>query len=238
MNPFNPYIMGVKDYIDELYQKGRTFRVWFVDNGTPIPKSSAISQWPRVLQEDTAVELGGPLTAGTVFFLGTDDASLISDGRITLVGPDIVETMDRILPFGQVVLVAGPTLTKGINSVLETKLYMSSKIPGYMVRSTQGHIWSRVSHQAKDNGFSLKSLGGTILNNIHANLIPVSVAEVLFVTSNADDVHQLNQIGIKVRTLAHDLRRERIKQSSNGVLQCELGGDCDICTNSEVCAAT
>jgi len=140
------------------------------------------------------------------------------------------------LPFGQVVLVAGATLTKGINPELEKELYASGKIPGYMVRSTGGHIWSRVSYQARDDGFSLKLLGCAILDHIRTNLTAVSVAEILFVTSNIDDVQQLDKIGVQVKTVAHDLRRERIKQTADGAFQCELDGACDICPNSEVCA--
>ena len=236
MNPFDPYFAIINDYVDELRGKNRTVRVWFSGKPAPTVNSSAESRWPRVLKEDTAVELGGPLTAGTVFFLCTDDVSLIYDGKITLVGPDIIETMEKVLPFGQVVLVAGPTLTKGINPELENELYTSGKIPGYMVRSTGGHIWSRVSHQARHDGFSLKLLGNAILDHIHTNLASVSVAEVLFFTSNVGDVQELEKIGILVRNLAHDLRRERIKQAADGALQCELGGACDICPNSAVCA--
>jgi CO dehydrogenase/acetyl-CoA synthase beta subunit len=184
------------------------------------------------LKEDTAVELGGPLSAGTIFFLCSDDVSLISDGRITLAGPDISETTERILPFGQVVLVAGPTLAKGINPELENELYTAGKLPGYMVRSTGGHIWSRVSHQAMHDGFSFKLLGQLILAFIQINLEPVSAAEVLFVSSNVGDVRELEGIGVAVRNLAHDLRRERIKQANDGAFQCESDGDCDICPNT------
>lgn len=238
MNPIDPYFKQIDDYIDELRRKGKSVRVWFADKRAPTVNSSAERRWTRVLKEDTAVELGGPLSAGTIFFLYTDDVSLIYNGRITLVGPDIIETMDRILPFGQVVLVSGATLTRGIDPKLENELYTSGTISGYMVRSTGGHIWSRVSHKAKYDGFSLKLLGNAILDHIRTNLAPVSMAEVLFVTSNVDDVQQLDKIGVQVRTVAHDLRRERIKQASDGELQCELGGDCDICPNSKVCATT
>ena len=236
MNPFDPYFERINDYVDELRGKNRTVRVWFAGKSAPTVNSSVESRWPRVLKEDTAVELGGPLTAGTIFFLCTDDVSLIYDGRITLVGPDIIETMDRILPFGQVVLVAGPTLTKGINPELEKELYASGKIPGYMVRSTGGHIWSRVSYQARDGGFSLKLLGCAILDHIRTNLTAVSVAEILFFTSSVNDVQELEEIGILVRKVAHDLRRERIQQAADGAFQCELDGACDICPNSKICA--
>ncbi len=232
MDPFNPYFHNIKDYIAGLREKDRAVRVWFSDRPAAAVNSPAESRWPRVLKEDTAVELGGPLSAGTIFFLCTGNVSLIYDGRITLVGADISETRDRILPFGQVVLVAGPTLTKGFTPELENELYAAGKIPGYMLRSTGGHIWSRVSHQAMYDGFSLKLLGQAILQHIYANLAAVSAAEVLFVTSNVGDVQELERIGIPVRNLAHSLRRERIRQATGEAFECESDGDCDACPNS------
>ncbi len=232
MDPFDHYFKSIKDYTAGLRKKDRAVRVWFADKPAPAVKSPAESRWSRVLKEDTAVELGGPLSAGTIFFLCTSDVSLICDGRITLVGPDISETADRILPLGQAVLIAGATLTKGINPELENELYTAGKIPGYMLRSTGGHIWSRVSHQAMRDGFSLKLLGQAILEHIHSNLAAVSAAEVLFVTSNVGDVRELDKIGGLARDLAHGLRRERIKQATDGAFQCESDGDCDICPNS------
>jgi CO dehydrogenase/acetyl-CoA synthase beta subunit len=234
MNSFNSYFQSIKDYIGGLRGKDRAVRVWFADRSAVAVNSPAESRWPRVLKEDTAVELGGPLSAGTIFFLCGDDVSLIADGRITLVGADIIETTEKILPFGQVVLVAGPTLTKGITPELENELYTAARVPGYMLRSTGGHIWSRLSHQAVSDGFSLKLLGRAILSHISANLASASAAEVLFVTSSVGDVQELDKIGILVRSLAHDLRRERIKQATGEEFECESDGDCDICPNSAI----
>jgi CO dehydrogenase/acetyl-CoA synthase beta subunit len=234
MNPFDHYFQSIESYTAGLREKDRSVRVWFADRLVPAVNSPAESRWPRVLKEDTALELGGPLSAGTIFFLCTVDASLIYDGRITLAGPDISETVEKILPFGQVILVAGPTLTKGINPALENELYNSGQIPGYMLRSTGGHIWSRVSHQAMRDGFSLKLLGQAILEHIYANLASVSAAEVLFVTSSAADVRELDSIGALVRKLAHDLRRERIRQATGEEFECESDGNCETCPNSAV----
>ena len=234
MNPFSPYFQSVKDYTAALRGKGSSVRVWFADRPAAAVNSPAESRWPRVLKEDTAVELGGPLSAGTVFFLCGDDVSAVEDGKITLVGPDIPETAERILPFGQAVLVAGPTLSGGITPELENGLYCAGRVPGYMLRSTGGHIWSRLSHQAVHDGFSLKLLGQAILNHIFANLAAVSAAEVLFVTSSVADVRELDRIGTLVRDLAHGLRRERIRQATGGAFECESDGDCDACPNSAV----
>ena len=234
MNPFNSYFQDVKDYTAGLRGRGGAVRVWRADRSDAAVKPPAESRWTRVLKEDTAVELGGPLSAGTVFFLCGDDVSAVDDGRITLAGPDIPDTKERVLPFGQVVLVAGPTLSVGITPELDNELYSAGRVPGYMLRSTGGHIWSRLSHQAMHDGFSLNLLGQAILQHIYANLASVSAAEVLFVTSSVGDVQELDSIGTLVRKLAHNLRRERIRQATGEEFECESDGDCDVCPNSAV----
>jgi hypothetical protein len=42
-------------------------------------------------------------------------------------------------------------------------------------------------------------------------------------------------MGAQVRKLAHDLRRERLKQVSEDVYECRSGVSCDVCADNEVC---
>jgi len=211
-------------------------RVWFADplSGGGVTPSQAAS--PPILKENTAVELGGPQTAGSTFMIWTKDVSLISDGQIMLVGPDFSEANGGTLPFGQVTLVGGLALSKEIQSRLEREQYAAERVPGYMVRSTGGRIWSRVSDQALDNGFSFRSLGATILCHLRAELAAVNVAEILFVTSSVEDVQNLEKIGAQVRKLSHDLRRQRIKETANGGYECDTDISCEVCPDNEVCS--
>src|SRR5512136_1483065 len=107
---FDPYFALIRDFEDDLRIKGRVVRVWSADLRQIEDKSESENKPPLILKEDTAVELGGPATAGTTFLLWTDDVSLVSDGKVTLIGPDINETTANVLPFGQVMLVAGSSL--------------------------------------------------------------------------------------------------------------------------------
>jgi CO dehydrogenase/acetyl-CoA synthase beta subunit len=118
MNPFDPYLQRIRDYNKDLEGKGRRVRVWFDDplSGGVTPSQAAS---PLILKENTAVELGGPQTAGSTFMIWTKDVSLISDGQIMLVGPDFGEANGGTLPFGQVTLVGGPAISKEIQSRLE-----------------------------------------------------------------------------------------------------------------------
>src|SRR5512136_387532 len=155
---FDPYFALIRDFEDDLRIKGRIVRFWFADLRQLGDKSKSDTSPPLILKEDTAVELGGPATAGTTFLLWTDDVSLVSDGRVTLIGPDISETTGKVLPFGQVTLIAGSSLNKQLQPSLERALRDAEAVPGYVVRSTGGRIWSRVSYQARDQGFSLRQL--------------------------------------------------------------------------------
>jgi len=236
MNPFDPYFQRIRVYTKDLENRGRSVRVWFAELSDNIQRTPNHPSSPLILKENTAVELGGPQTAGSTFMIWTEDVSLISNGRITLVGGDIAEASGGTLPLGQVTLVGGPTITKEIQPRLEREQYAAERVPGYMVRSTGGRIWSRVSDQALDNGFSFRSLGATILCHLRAKLAAVNVAEILFVTSSIDDVQNLERIGAQVRKLSHDLRRQRIKETSNGGYECDTDISCEVCPDNEVCS--
>src|SRR5512137_2065961 len=119
---FDPYFALMRDYEDDLRIKGRIVRSWSADQSRPANDDETQTKSSLILKEDTAVELGGPATAGTTFLLWTDDVSLVSDGRVTLIGPDISETTETVLPFGQVTLIAGASLNKELQPRLERGL--------------------------------------------------------------------------------------------------------------------
>ncbi len=232
---FDPYFALIRDFEDDLRIKGRIVRVWSAVQPRIEEQVVTSVQPPLILKEDTAVELGGPATAGTTFLIWTDEFSLVSDGRIALIGPDITETTEALLPFSQVVLVAGSSLNNDLQPRLERDLRDAESVPGYAVRSTGGRIWSRVSRQARDQGFSFQRLGSTILSQLHQKQAAVTAAEIIFVTSSLEDVQSLEMIGAQVRKLSHDLRRQRLKQVSGDVYECQTGVSCDVCADAEVC---
>jgi CO dehydrogenase/acetyl-CoA synthase beta subunit len=232
---FDPYFALIRDYEDDLRNKGRNVRVWSADQSRLAEDDETRTKPTLILKEDTAVELGGPATAGTTFLLWTDDVSLVSDGRVTLIGPDITETAETVLPFGQVTLIAGSSLNKDLQPRLERDLRDAEAVPGYAVRSTGWRIWSRVSHKASEQGFSLRELGSNILSQLHLGQTAIAAAEIVFVTSSVEDVQSLERIGAQVRKLSHDLRRERLKQVSDDVYECRSGVSCDVCSDNEVC---
>ena len=236
MNPFDSYFALIQDYVNDLRDRGRTTRVWPPMSVDEVDTAATGRSEGIILKDETAVELGGPRTASSTFVLWTDDLSLISDGTTTLVGPDVPELQDAHPPFGQVTLVGGPTLGRDAQPRLERAVHAAERAPGYMARSTGGRIWSRVSSQAVCAGFSFRALGSGILRRLPAATPDIAASEILFVTSSEDDVRALERIGAQVRKLAHDLRRERLRETADGALECDTEISCDACPDNEVCS--
>jgi CO dehydrogenase/acetyl-CoA synthase beta subunit len=236
MNPFDPYFALIRDYVKDLRDRGRTTRFWTSMSVEDADGSTAGHSQGIILMDETAVELGGPRAASSTFVLWTNDLSLISDGTTTLVGPDIPELQDTRPSFGQVTLLGGPTLGRDAQPRLERAVHAAERAPGYMARSTGGRIWSRVSRQAVRARFSFGALGSGILRSLSTMTPAIAASEIIFVTSSEDDVRALERIGAQVRKLAHDLRRERLRETTDGSYECENPVSCEACPDNDVCS--
>ena len=235
MSAFDPYFALLRRYESGLQSKGRILCSSYADRSLTERRAPGRNTSQVILKENTAMELGGPGTVSSAFSMWTENTSLLDNGRVTLAGPDIADIGDRIVPFGRVVLIGGRGLDGSIQPRLDRELVAAEQLPGYMVRSTGGTIWARVSHEAFSAAFSLHKLGTNIVNHLQAGLPVIDVVEVLFVTSSAEDVSELDRIGAQVRKLSHDLRRKRIKEIGGGEYECEKDISCDACPDNDVC---
>ena len=188
-----------------------------------------------ILRADTFAELGSPDASSCAFPLWTDSPSLVRDGRVTLVGPDIPESAGASLPFGQVLMVWGEELAESEHASLEQGQYVSDKIEGYMVRSSPGHLWTRVSRQAAEKGFDFEVLGKALVALFKSEVAKVQAMEVLFVTSSAEDLEPLAGIAEQVQTIGTQIAREVWLAKGYDVYECTLGWDCKSCTDKAVC---
>jgi CO dehydrogenase/acetyl-CoA synthase beta subunit len=235
MSPFDAYFARLREYEAALEARGTEAWIWsecMLDR----PAEAAASE--LILKENTAVELGGPRSIGTSFAVWTEDSSLVFDGRITLLGRDIPHLQGPgtpALPFGQVTLVGGPSLSSRIQVELERGSHLGGALRGYVVRGAGNRIWSRVSREACAAGLSFRKIGTQILKQIRGRIEAVSAAEIMFVTSSYEDVTELERIGSQVRKISHDLRRQRLREVAEGVYECYADVSCDVCPENPVC---
>jgi len=188
-----------------------------------------------ILRGDTFVELGSPDQGSCAFLLWTDRPSLVRDGKITLIGPDIQESPGASLPFGQVLLLGGTDLSKEDHYLLEQGQFISDQIEGYMIRSVPQRMWSRVSKKAAERGFCFETLGRALAAIIKLEMHNVQAVETLFVTSSKEDLEQLEHIDKQVQKIAREIVRETWKAKGIEIFECTLGWDCSSCPDKPVC---
>ena len=140
MSVFDAYIRKVTEYVESLQREGLQARV-FTCRETPdeIKGALPLRVGPKahqgiILRDDTYLELGNPLAGSCAFVLWTDTPSLIRDGKITLLGPDIPESAGESLPFAQVLLVGGEDLTERDHESVVQHQYISDRVEGYMIK--------------------------------------------------------------------------------------------------------
>jgi CO dehydrogenase/acetyl-CoA synthase beta subunit len=238
MAVFDLYIKKVEDFINDLGKKGRSVKSFKV----PSPPVSLIENMPVkvgknasqgiILRQDTFVELGNPEAGSSAFMLLTDDISLINDGKITLIGPDISESGGKSLPFGQIVIIGGKELADKDHESLQHSGFVGDQIEGYMVRSLPQNIWSRVSKDAAIKGFDFESLGKALMSIYKEGNSKIEAMEIVFITSSKEDIKQLEEISVQVQKISREIVKENWKIKGYDI-DCVL--DCDSCQDKPVC---
>lgn len=238
---FDAYIEQTAGYVEEMHEKGRHVReLSRASCPAGLPASLPFTVGPGaspgiVMKSDTFLELGSPTAGSCAFALYSDHTSLIRDGRIRLIGPDVQESPSATLPFGQVIIAGGETLTDEDYQTLTQSQYIGDQIEGYMVKCTPGHIWTRVSRDVAEKGFSFESLGMALITLVKAHIPGVTAAEILFVTSDKADVHCLGEIGARVSAVAHDIKARQWQDRGINIADCAFGGHCGSCEDKSAC---
>jgi CO dehydrogenase/acetyl-CoA synthase beta subunit len=227
MQMFQEYFQAVAEFRQELLARGDAREAMAEDRSVAWPAGGSRN---LILGQDTAVELGNPREGSCSFMLWGRDEGWVKDGRMTIAGPDIPDCEGKSLPFGLVILIAGNDFTS--ENAWERYRQMEGKryevdLKGYMMRavSQNQREWSRVSREARQNGFSFPVLGQA-MRSTFKSLPWITAFEVLFVTSSRKDVAALQRIGEKAG---------RIVAAMNKMLE-ELSFDCGVCEYRDVCS--
>lgn len=185
-----------------------------------------------ILRGETFVEVGNPIAGSLGLTLWTDDAGLISDGRITLIGPDIPESESDSMAFAQVLVVGGSTLSAADQGVLQQCQHVGDEVEGYMLKSTADSLWGRVSRTAAAAGFDFETLGRAYLHLLKTALPRATAAEVLFVTAGKAEVKSLSALAERSRATGTEMVTEVWRDQGYDV-DCSL--DCSVCESKPVC---
>lgn len=202
--------------------------------------ASETFSWPEsgraeiVLLPDLAVELGSPDDASVSFLTWTQDASLIIDDQVTIIGPDINQTQKSKLPFGKIVMleVSGFDETNAFDRNRE--LFLSKfdiALKGFMIKSASQYMaeWCRISKEAVQNNFSLELLGNALIKE-YKKFDYVKSVEIVFMTSSVDDVNELFLMGNRTVRMIRAMSK-MVNEMRYDCTECEYQ---DVCNDADV----
>jgi CO dehydrogenase/acetyl-CoA synthase beta subunit len=184
-----------------------------------------------VLTQDTGVELGNPRQESLSLILWTEGSSRIKDGRVTVIGPDLRQSRGQSLPFAKIVMVA----VHGFNEENTCERWQEMDLArfeidlsGYMMRAVSQYQreWSRISHEAIEQGFSLSILGSALINKMKTKEY-IDKVEILFVTESPQAVRELREVSNEAMAIIGALNR----------MNEEIDADCPTCEYRAVCDA-
>lgn len=232
---FEPYIKKVKEHIRELKgERGSGWEKKCSSGAEEIDKEISVQFGEKfediILREDTFVELGGPKTTSSASVPWTDNLKLVEDGLITLVGPDIQGANDGFLPLGQMVILGIKEFEPSYYGKFKENQYVDN-LEGYMVKAVpqRRRIWSRISKEAVEKGFTFETLGRALLTNFK-RIPKVEKVEVIFVTSSEDDVREFSTIAGEVWDIWQGRTEGEEKPKTTAPKY-----DCTTCPNRETC---
>lgn len=241
MSIYDAYIPKIAEYAADLQAKGRQTREFRCSSdvgqllkGLPVRVGPGASPG-IILRSDTFVEIGNPEVGSAAFLLWTDNPSLVHDGKVTLIGPDIPESPGASLPFGQVLIVAGSGLTEKDHQTLEHTQFVADRIEGYMIRSVPQLIWSRIHKEVASRGFCFETLGRALLSIFKTDVPKVQAMEILFVTSGKDDLEPLSAVSAQVNKIFKSMLKDEWKSKGFDIYVCSSGYDCKSCPDQPVC---
>ncbi len=235
---FDEYIIMVTEYVDELEKAGRSVRIFnsptsinALKHILPIQVGSG-SNPGIILRNDTFVELGNPEDGSNAAVMWTDAPSLVFDGRITLVGPDIPESGGKSLPFGQILMIGGSDLNDAAHEKLNQQQFIGDQIEGYMIRSTSRYMWGRVSKAGAEKGFCFEMLGSALMLIYKSAMPEIQSMEAVFVTSTKEDVKALDSMAAQVKKISQEIVKETWKIRGYDI---DCAFDCSSCKDKAVC---
>ncbi|HEY50051.1 MAG TPA: hypothetical protein G4O13_08415 [Dehalococcoidia bacterium] len=243
MEPFDVHIEKLSRYLNDVKRK-RQFR----EIRCPTGSAELLEDLPvfvgnlekanLILKEDTAVELGNPSVASCAFLLWTPNLSLVRDGVINLIGPDIQEAIGESLPFAQVLVVGGAEIKAQHHLLLEQHHVISNKIEGYMVRAApqRQRMWTRVSKEAVEKGLTFEVLGRALMAIYKSELPVIEATEVIFITSSKEDVKGLESIAADVHRIKDKALSSKFIVKDDGSYECTSEyADCTECPEQDIC---
>ena len=144
-----------------------------------------VHEGERVRKNDMQVELGGPSEPEKCELVLVRPADSITDGAITIVGPDISSMEEgNHYPLGILVEIAGSRVETDLEGVIERRIHeYSNYIEGFMHLNQRYDIWLRLSKKSYKKGLNSFRFVGEVMLELFRNELPIlEKIQITFIT--------------------------------------------------------
>ncbi|MGC9444199.1 MAG: CO dehydrogenase/CO-methylating acetyl-CoA synthase complex subunit beta [Candidatus Methanospirareceae archaeon] len=178
----------------------------------------------RVRKAGMYVELGGPNKPGFELVLFEPDPDKITDGKVTVIGPDLDEMEEGgQYPYAMIYTVHGEQIEKDLEPVIERRNHeFQGYLQGYMHLNQRSEVWVRISKDALKKGLkSLKQIAKASITLFKAELPFIEKMEATYITDEGEVLKRLEEAN-KIYE-ARDLRvRDLHDEDVDEFYQCTL----------------
>jgi acetyl-CoA synthase len=177
----------------------------------------------RIRKDDLFLEIGGGRT-DCVELVRMADMNAVEDGKVTLVGPDILDQTGGRLPLAIYVEVAGRKFQEDFEPIIERQIHhLINYAQGVMHIGQRDISWIRVGKAAVDKGFRLKHIGTILHAKFHQDF--GSVFDKVQITLYTEP-EKVKEIQAKAREIYHtrDIRVENMTDEGE-----EIYYSCTLC---------
>jgi CO dehydrogenase/acetyl-CoA synthase beta subunit len=182
-----------------------------------------------ILQEETGLELGGMNKKSFLLIYPLREKNLLSDGRVTLIGPEIQNINESNIDFGVLLLLKLKQAANQKFKDLSSFTFISNSIEGFSIRSIPRRFWSRISKSVLNKGFSFLFLANAIfyLYRVKFNDL-IEAMELIFISSYSDSIDEFLSTS---SDLTHSLNEKWLKKLDKWKkrIDCEYDWGCEIC---------
>ncbi|MFX1274611.1 MAG: hypothetical protein ACFFAT_06145 [Promethearchaeota archaeon] len=187
-----------------------------------------------ILQEETLLELGGVNRESFLLIFPTKEESLVNNGRITLIGPEIKDIKGNSVDFGLFILLGCKKITEEDFDNLRQFSFISNSIEGFMIRTIPRRFWCRINSNILPK-FSFEFLGNAIQYLYKQQFKDlVQDVEIIMLCSKPDLIDNFKELTSELYNYINSKWSKKIEIWKKRI-DCEYDWNCEDCPYIETC---
>jgi len=188
-----------------------------------------------ILQEETRLELGGMNKSSFSIILPINELTLIEDGNITILSPEIHLISESKVDFGLFILIGVNDVSKNEYYSLRSLNFLSNGIEGFSIRTIPRRFWCRISKDVFSKKFSFEFLANAIIYLFKQRFKEIiKKIEVIFICSYPDSIKEFIKITSDITNKFREELKAKIDEWRKRI-DCEYDWGCQICPYREEC---